>query len=301
MNKNTFVHATVAFIAVAVAGSGQSPDHPSIMVHGKIWTPASVFARNMGTQEDQVTAAPPYKVIDNVYYVGTLSLGSYLVTTPQGHILIDTTFERNVRTIQKSVEQLGFKFSDIKYIIGNHAHNDHMEGDALAKELSGAQVWVMAEDAPALKELKPGGKEHPIDKLLKDGDILKLGATTLTAHLTPGHTRGCTTWTMKAKEAGKTYDVVFHCSLRVSGQNASKPIPDFIVKEFDHTYPLVRSIPCDVPLGDHPTQYSLQDKYARITAKGPNPFIDPAGCNLETDLEEAMFRAVLKEQAAASH
>src|ERR1700730_6909722 len=160
----------VALIAGSVASSGQSPDHPTITVYGKPWTPASVFARNMGTPEDQVAQFPPYKIVANVYYVGTRTLSSFLIVTPAGNILMDTTFERNVRTIQKSVEQLGFKFADTKIILGNHAHNDHMEGDALAKELTGAQVWAMAEDEPALRAMKPGGKEHPIDKLIHDGD-----------------------------------------------------------------------------------------------------------------------------------
>ena len=292
-----FTYAAAALMAGSVASSGQSPDHPTVVVHGKSFTPAQVVARNMGTPEDQTTAFPPHKIIDNVYYVGTRSLSSYLVTTPQGDFLIDTTYERNVRTIQKSVEQLGFKFTDIKYIIGNHAHSDHMEGDGLAKELSGAQVAVMAEDIPMLKELKPGGKEHPVDKVLHDGDTLTLGGTTLTAHLTAGHTHGCTTLTMIAKEGGKTYDVVFHCSLRISSSDASKPVPPNLIAEFNRTIPIVRALPCDVPLGDHPTQYNLQEKFARITPKGANPFIDPAGCNVETDIEEVMFKAVIQEQA----
>jgi len=253
MNKNQFVQATVGLIAGAVISMGQSPDHPTVVVHGKSFTPAQVVARNMGTKEDQETQFPPHKIIDNVYYLGTRSLSTYLITTPPGHFLTDTTYERNVRTIQKSVEQLGFKFSDIKFIIGNHAHGDHMEGDGLAKELSGAQVAVMAEDALALRNLKPGGKEHPIDRMLKDGEVLTLGGTSLTAHLTAGHTRGCTTWTMKAKECGKTYDLVFHWSLRISAADASKPVPANLIAEFNRTIPIVRAMPCDVPLGDHPT------------------------------------------------
>jgi metallo-beta-lactamase class B len=296
-----FVFSMAAIIGGAATGAGQSPDHPTITVHGKAWTPASVFARNMGTPEDQIAQFPPYKIVGNVYYVGTRTLSSFLIVTPEGNILMDTTFERNVRTIQKSVEQLGFKFADTKIILGNHAHNDHMEGDALAKELTGAQVMAMSEDAPALRALKPGGKEHPIDRLLHDGDTVTLGGTTLLAHLTTGHTRGCTTWTMKADEGGKSYDVVFHCSLRISGQNASKPVPASIVAEFNRSYPLVRALPCDVPLGDHPGQFEMQEKFERLRPGAPNPFIDPAGCNLETDLEEAMFRAVVEEQAKAGN
>ena len=165
-------------------------------------------------EADQTTQFPPHKIIGNIYYVGTKTLSSFLIVTPQGNILIDSTYERNVPTIEKSVTDLGFKFSDIKILLGNHAHGDHQEGDALVKQMTGAQVMAMAEDVPALQAMKPGGKEHPIDKVLHDGDTVTLGGTTLVAHLTAGHTRGCTTWTTTAQEGGKTYNVVFGCSLR---------------------------------------------------------------------------------------
>src|SRR5207249_2559976 len=134
-----------------------------------------ILSRNMGTDEDQTTAFPPHRVIGNIYYVGTRTLSSYLIATPQGHILINSTYERNVSTIEKSVTQLGFKFSDIRILLGTHAHGDHQEGDALVKELSGAQVMVMLEDVPALEAIKPGGKAHPIDRRLGDGDEVTLG------------------------------------------------------------------------------------------------------------------------------
>src|SRR6185295_20181596 len=162
---------------------------------GKVWTAAELFTRNVGTKEDQDTAFPPHKIIGNIYYVGTRSLGTFLIVTPQGNILINSDYERTVPVIKASVEKLGFKFTDIKILLGSHAHGDHMEGDALAKELSGAQVMAMAEDVPALQRMQPGGKAHPIDKVLHDGDEVNLGGTTLHALLTPGHTRGCTTWT----------------------------------------------------------------------------------------------------------
>src|ERR1700745_181373 len=184
------------------------PDHPSVTVHGQTYTPRSILGRNMGTPEDQETAFPPHKIIGNIYYVGMRTLSSFLIVTPQGNILIDSTYERNVPTIEKSVRQLGFKFSDIKILLGSHAHGDHQEGDALVKQLTGAQVMAMAEDVPALQAIKPGGKEHPIDRTLHDGESVTLGGTTLVAHLTAGHTRGCTTWTMKAQEGGRTYNVV---------------------------------------------------------------------------------------------
>ena len=142
-------------------------------------------------------------MIGNIYYVGTETLASFLIATPQGHILINSMYERNVPTIRKSVEDLGFKFTDVKIILGSHAHADHMEADAMMKEMSGAQVMAMAEDVPALQAMKPGGKAHPIDRVLHDGDQVTLGGTTLVAHLTAGHTKGCTTWTMKAQEGGR--------------------------------------------------------------------------------------------------
>src|SRR6201982_1900346 len=107
------------------------PDHPSVTVHGQTYTPRSILGRNMGTPEDQTTAFPPHKVIGNIYYVGTRTLSSYLITTPQGHILINSTYERNVHTIEQSVAKLGFKFTDVRILLGTHAHGDHQEGDAL--------------------------------------------------------------------------------------------------------------------------------------------------------------------------
>src|SRR5579863_5256161 len=169
-------------------------------------TADELFRRNIGTPDQFNKAFPPHKVIGNIYYVGSESLASFLIVTPQGNILINTCFEATVPVIRGSVEKLGFKFTDIKIILGSHAHADHMEGDALAKELSGAQVMAMAEDVPALRKMEPGGKPHPIDKILHDGDEVKLGGTTLVAHLTTGHTRGCTCWTMQASEGGKTYN-----------------------------------------------------------------------------------------------
>jgi metallo-beta-lactamase class B len=245
----------------------------------------------MGTTEDQETQFPPYKVAGNIYYVGTKTLASFLVVTPQGNILIDTTYERNVPVIKKSVEELGFKFSDIKIVLGNHAHGDHMEGDAMVKQLTGAQVMSMAEDVPALQAMKPGGKEHPVDKILHDGESVTLGGTTLVAHLTPGHTRGATTWTTKVQADGKTYDVVFFSSLRAGGA-----ITPEIEKELDHSFKLVRALPCDVPLGDHPAQFNMIEKYGKLKSGSANPFIDKANCLAEADVQEAMYHAVVEEQ-----
>jgi len=283
-------------LAAAVCAQAQNPapDHPQVMVQGQTYTPRSILQRNMGGPEDETAAFPPHKIAGNLYYVGTRSLSSFLVVTPQGNILIDSTYERNVPVIRKSVEQLGFKFSDIKILLGSHAHGDHQEGDALVKQLTGARVMAMAQDVPALQAIKPGGKEHPVDHMLHDGEQVKLGGTTLVAHLTAGHTRGGTTWTMRIKDGGKTYNVVIDCSLR-----SPTVITPEIQREFERSFKLVRALPCDIPLGDHPSEYRLTEKYAKVRDGGPNPFVDPSGCLIEADIQEAMFHAILAEQKSA--
>jgi len=286
----------------APAGRGNQEPGPSVTVRGHTFTQQSLFRRNVGGPDDMTTAFPPHKVIDNIYYVGTRSLAVFLIATPKGNILINSTYERNVPLIQKSVEQLGFKFSDIKILLGSHAHGDHQEGDAMVKQLTGAQVMALAEDVPALEAMKPGGKPHPIDKVLHDGDTVTLGGTTLVAHLTPGHSRGCTTWTLKAREGGKSYDVVIIGSFGTNPgfklvNNTEAP---GIAEEFSRTFKVARSLPCDVPLGSHPGMYNMEEKHAKLGKGGPNPFIDPAGYKLEVDIDEAMFRAVLAEQQKAA-
>jgi len=292
-----YLLGSLVLCASTTASLAQNPppaDHPSVTVRGQTYTPRSILARNMGSEADRVTQFPPHKVVGNIYYVGTTTLSSFLITTPQGHILVDTTYERNAPVIEKSVTDLGFKFSDIKIILGNHAHGDHMEGDALVKQMTGAQVMAMAEDVPALQAMKPGGKEHPIDKVLHDGEQVTLGGVTLVAHLTAGHTRGCTTWTTTAQEGGRTYNVMIGCSLRPPATLTPE-----IVNEFNRSLKTVRALPCDVQLGDHGAQYNMQEKYAKLKAGAPNPFIDHASCTLEADVQEAMFKAVLAEQQQA--
>jgi len=287
--------AASSYAGQARGGRGAQPPGPSVTVNGQTWTQQSLFQRNVGGPDDMTTPFPPHKIIGNIYYVGTKSLAVFLVVTPAGNILINSTYERNVPIIQKSIEQLGFKFSDTKILLGSHAHGDHQEADAMVKQMTGAQVMAMAEDVPALQAIKPGGKEHPIDRILHDGEAITLGGTTLVAHLTPGHTRGCTTWVMRTQEGGKSYDVMFSCSLRPPGV-----LTPSVVDELNHSFKVVHALPCDVPLGDHGAQYSMQEKFAKVRPGGPNPFIDPAGCAVEPDIQEAMFHAILAEQRAAA-
>jgi metallo-beta-lactamase class B len=270
---------------------------PSVTPPPRQWTPQALFERNVGSAEQQRTAFPPHKVVDNIWYVGTETLASFLITTPQGHILINSSYEGNVPLIFASVEKLGFKRSDIKIILGSHAHADHMEGDALMKQLTGAQVMAMAEDVPALQRIRPGDKAHPVDKVLHDGDRVTLGDATLVAHLTPGHTRGCTTWTIKATENGRTYDVVIIGSMGVNPGFilVNNPETPQIADEYKRGFKVLRALPCDIPLASHPAMYNLGAKFQKI-GTSPNPFIDPGGYKAELDIVEGLFNKTLDEQ-----
>lgn len=241
---------------------------------------------------------PPYNVIGNVYYVGTKGLANFLITTPDGNILINSDFERNVPTIRASVEKLGFRFRDTKILLGSHAHADHMAGDAMVKELTGALVMAMAEDVPALEKIRPGDKPHPIDRVLHDGDRVTLGSTTLVAHLTPGHTKGCTTWTMKVQDGGKTYDLVIVGSVNVNQGYilvGNKYYPQ-IADDFARTFKILQSLPVDVFLGAHGDYYGMEAKYARMKTGGPNPFIDPDGYHAYISERQRAFEAELEKQ-----
>jgi len=245
---------------------------------------------------------PPFKVIDNIYFVGTEDLGSFLITTPAGHILINSDFENTVPQIRAGVEKLGFKFTDIKILLGSHAHGDHMEGDALVKELTGAQVVVMEQDVPALSRMTPRGKPHPMDRVIHDGEEVKLGGVTLVAHLTAGHTKGCTTWTLKAHEEGKTYNVVILGSIGVNPGYIlvnNKEYPQ-IADDYVRGFKVLRALPCDVFLASHSRFYGMPEKHARLKDGGPNPFIDPAGYRAHLDLQEKNFNEKLAEQQAAA-
>lgn len=255
-------------------------------------------ANNSNAQNNFDKPFPAHKVIGNIYFVGTEGLGSYLITTPQGHILVNSDFERTIPQIRASVGKLGFKFTDIKIILGSHAHGDHMEGDALAKELSGARVMAMEQDVPALQKMTPGGKPHPIDRVLHDGDQVNLGNMTLLAHLTAGHTKGCTTWSTKATEAGRTYDVVIVCSVGFNPGYVLVDNKDYpqIADDYVRSFATLRKLPCDVFIAAHGQFYGLEEKYVKLEKGGPNPFIDHAGYLAYIDLKEQQFRAELERQ-----
>jgi metallo-beta-lactamase class B len=238
---------------------------------------------------------PGHKVMDNFYYVGTKELASFLIVTPQGNILMNSNYEASVPIIQANVEKLGFKFSDIKILIAGHAHPDHVEGDALVKSLTGAQVVVGRLDEAATRNFKPGGKEHPIDRLVDEGDTVTLGGTTLTAHVMPGHTRGCLAWTLDLKEGGKTYKTLVECSLNGQFVQSLDQYPG-ILDDFRATYKKARTLPAEVWVSSHASFYGLPDKFAKLEKRGPNdpnPFYDPQGYLAHVDQYEKSFEAAL--------
>jgi metallo-beta-lactamase class B len=254
--------------------------------------PAMVFAQAIPDKE-----FPAHKIIGNIYFAGSDTHSSFLITTPQGHILVNTMYEKTVPWIKKSVESLGFRFEDIKIVLGSHAHIDHMEGDALVKQMTGAPVMVMDRDIPLLQTLRPGGKPHPVDRVLHDGDKVSLGDTTLVAHLTPGHTPGCTTWETRTPEAGRTYDVVIIGCIAPNERTVlvnNKDYPE-IVEDFNRSYKFLRSLHPDVYLGSHTIHYNMEEKYAKL-GKGPNPFIDPKGYFVSIDTYEKQFKEALEAQ-----
>ena len=274
-----------------------------------------VFAGSAFAQAtpDWTNPFPPYRIIGNVYYVGSQGLASYLITTKEGHILINSSLESSVPLIRESIEKLGFKFGDVKILLISHAHWDHCAGSASIKELTGAKYMVMDADVP---EIEAGGKGNfqygdsptsryqptKVDRVLHDGEVVKLGDAVLTAHLTPGHTKGTTTWTMKAKEGDRTYNVVIIGSPNVNAgyklvNNALYPQ---IASDYERMFRILKSLPCDVFLGAHGNYYGMEAKYARMKEHAANPFIDPEGYKSYVAEREQTFRAELAKQTAAA-
>ena len=256
-----------------------------------------MFSRNVGSAEQQRAQFPPHRIAGNLYYVGSESLASFLIATPEGHILINTNWEDSVEILRASVEDLGFNFEDIEIILGSHAHGDHMQGDALVKEMTGASVMAMADDIPGLLRIQPGGKPHPVDRILEDGDEVMLGGSTLVARLTPGHTPGCTTWTMTVEEGDETYNVVIVGSMGSNPgfqfvNNTSNPT---IVDQYKKGFSVLSSLSVDIPLASHPAMYNMADKYERL-GQSPNPYIDPEGYRAEIEAVETLFLDVLASQ-----
>jgi len=258
-------------------------------------------------QADWHEPFPAHKVVGNVYYVGSKDLASYLITTPEGHILINSGFERTVPLIRKSVESLGFKMRDVKILLASHAHSDHVAGHARMKEVTGAKVYVMRGDDGVIAS---GGKGQylyadsrwapcPVDRVLEDGDEVTLGGVKLVARKTPGHTRGCTTWTWRVAEGGKGHDVVVIGSPNVNPGYKLVGNADYpeIADDFARTFRVLKALPCDVFLGAHGGYYGMVAKHERAgRGAGANPFVDPEGYRDYVAQKEKAFRDALAAQ-----
>ena len=254
---------------------------------------------------------PPFRIAGNLYYVGSKDLASYLIATPRGLILINSNLESSPPLIRKSVETLGFRFSDIKILLISHAHYDHCAGSARLIRLTGAKYEVMGPDVSVVVS---GGKTDfhygadpsmyfppaHVDRALHDGDTVQLGGSILTAHLTAGHTKGTTTWTMDETEGGRVLHVVIVGSPNViSGyklvHNTAYPQ---IAADYKHEFAELERLPCDIFLGAHGGYFGLVEKYARRNQGDHNAFIDPAGYKAYIADRAQAFQTELRRQTA---
>jgi len=263
-------------------------------------------------QKKARTPFPAFRIVGNVYYVGTLEDGSYLVSTPKGLILINAGFEESTPLIRKSVEDLGFKWTDIKVLLISHARADHVGGAADIVKQTGATYEVMDGDVPAVES---GGKtdyifgddpaeQYPpahVDRVLHDGDTVALAGTVLTAHLTPGHTKGNTTWTLEVNEDGRPLHVVIVGSPLGNPNMKLIDNPKYpeIVADFEKNFAVLRSLPCDVFLGARGNYFGLPEKYKRMQAGEKNVWIDPEGYKAFIDMTQKSFEAELEKQKTA--
>lgn len=288
MNRRTsLVLGTMASIAGAGVASSQTPAS---------WT----------------EPFPPFRIAGNLYYVGSRGLANYLITTPQGHILINSDLEANIPLIRAGIAQLGFKLEDVKVLLISHAHWDHDAASAKVKALTGAKYMVMDGDVPVVES---GGKADfqygndpsqlyapaRVDRVLHDGDQVKLGDAVLVAHLTPGHTKGCTTWTLTVRDGKKSYSAVIIGSPNVNPgyklvDNAAYPT---IAQDYEKGFRVLKSLNCQIFLGAHGGYFDLEAKYARFKAGHADAFVDPAGCAAFVSEKEREFRAELAKQTTA--
>jgi len=246
---------------------------------------------------------PPRHLVANIYYVGAIGVSSFLITSPQGHLLLDTGFDDTVPIIQRGVEQLGFKLTDIKFLLSSHAHVDHVGGHARMKQLTGATICASAADARIMAsggtdDFIPFPKDlivyEPVkaDRIINDGDHVELGGVRLTAHLTPGHTRGATTWTMDVTENGHVYHVVFFSSATISPGTSvwrKPPYPE-LAQDFEKTFAVLKQLPCDIFFAPHGGQFAMAEKFAKLERGESNPFVDPAGWRATIAAQEKIFR-----------
>lgn len=273
---------------------------------------ALAFGQAVSAQSnaDWTTPIAPFRIAEGLYYVGSKDLASYLVVTPQGNILINSSLEESPALIKKSVEQLGFKYGDIKILLISHSHFDHDAGSARIIKETGAKYMVMDGDVPVVEsggtlDFAYGDSPYPkakVDRVLHDADEVRLGDAVLVAHKTAGHTRGCTTWTMKVKQNGKTLDAVIVGSWNVNpgfrlvdkpGQAASYP---GIADDYRKTFALLKKLPCDIFLGAHGAYFDMLGKITKSAQSGESVWIDAQGYKTAVAEREKAFETELRKQ-----
>jgi metallo-beta-lactamase class B len=274
--------------------------------------PSRTAAQGRSVPSNWTERVKPYRVIGNIYYVGTLDLSSFLITSPGGHALIDTGVEENAEIVLDNIRTLGFDVKDIRVILTTQAHYDHVGAHARLKKESGARVLVSAGDAPVVAGGGEGdylfGPEYHypptrVDAIVRDGEAVKVGPITLTAHLTPGHTKGTTTWTTTVKDsAGRDRKVVFLGSTTVNPgtkllNNEKYPT---IATDYKHTFEVEKELPCEVFLAAHASVFGGPEKSAAAASKGDSVFVDPQGCRAAIERSEKAFLAELEKQRAGS-
>lgn len=251
--------------------------------------------------------AEPFRIVGPIYYVGTYDLASYLITTPAGHFLMDTGLESNAAQLQASIEKLGFAVRDIRILLNTQAHFDHAAGFAALKKASGARLLASAADAELLEA---GGRNDPafgddlmftpveVDAIVTDGERVTIGNVSLTAHLTPGHSKGTTSWTMDVEDGGRKLSVLFAGSTSIASSSmtlVNNPRYPALVDDYKRTFAFLKSQTPDLWLTQHASAFGLHDKAARLRAGGqPNPFVDPAGYARWITGSERSFLARLK-------
>src|SRR4029450_5726227 len=244
-----------------------------------------------------------FRIAGNLYYVGTADLAAYLIATPQGNILINGTFKEDVPAIRKSIEGLGFKYADTKIILISHAHGDHDEGVGLIKSDTGAKLMVMDADVAAVESTAAGRPGAKVDRVLHDRDTVELGGAKLTARLTPGHTPGGATWTMQVSDGGRTLNAVIIGSPNVNAGYIlvnNKNYPQ-IAGDYVKTFALLTTLPVDLFLGAHGAYFNLKDKLPKMSASGPNVFVDPEGYKAYVAVWEQAFEKELAKQRGEAH
>jgi metallo-beta-lactamase class B len=251
----------------------------------------------------------PFQLIDNIYYVGTDGIAVYIIKTSDGLILMDTGVPQSTGMIKDHIAKLGFKVSDIKIILNSHAHFDHTGGFAEIKKETGAQLIAGARDKPLLESgTYPGDEKNTdigfpsvkVDRTVTEGDKVTLGSTTLTAHATPGHSPGCTSWEMTVKDGSENRQVLFFCSGTVAlNRLVGNPTHAGIVDDYRSTYAKVKAMKIDVLLGPHPEVYGMQAKRAAMKDGAPNPFVKPGELATYAAALEQDFDKQLARQTAA--